>query len=580
MKTRITLLAVFFTLFAAAQKNNENYLPAQYRATTCHSLFVKTQLTEKLTEQTVKEFLKKSITNLSDYRTGMRLNYINESPGGYHYSFTQTFNGVAIYQSEIKVNIDRRNVVHSLFDNSENTAGWNIDVSSANTGSVIALRKSTNKPVLCSRFVSKNGIETLLAAGEIIFERDTKSYSTRDTIAVGRIFNPDPLTTAQQFYGAPYYDHNDTTNSALNLELKTVNFHAAYNDTVFLLESPFVRVSDFAGPSFAPATSATGQFFFNRSQSGFEDVNAFYHISTMQNRIHYLGFGCADSLVEIDTHATEDDNSFFAPNYNPHRIYYGTGGVDDAEDADVCVHEYGHSVSETASPNSNSGAQRMALDEGLGDYLAGSYSRSLSPFHDNWMFNWDGHNEYWPGRLLDLTVAFDPSLTNVSIYYNGQIWSSTLMCINSAIGRDATDSLILQAHYSYASNMSMFDGGQLLLDADTLLTNGKYSCDIYRCLFAHALQPQNPLIHCTVGINNVEDFPVQFTATPGGFTLNQHTGAKMAIQIMTTTGALISRIDENQPDYTYSNSNLASGIYLVTVYLNGQEKTYKWCKLN
>lgn len=64
-----------------------------------------------------------------------------------------------------------------------------------------------------------------------------------------------------------------------------------------------MRVSDFDLPTYAPATSTTGQFYFNRSQSGFEDVNAFYHINTMHQHIHTLGFGCADSLIEIDPHA-------------------------------------------------------------------------------------------------------------------------------------------------------------------------------------------------------------------------------------------------------------------------------------
>ena len=185
------------------------------------------------------------------------------------------------------------------------------------------------------------------------------------------------------------------------------NFTTTFTGSQFILENKFIHVADFDAPTAAPVTSATPQFYFDRSQSGFEDVNAFYHITTMQQHIQSLGFACADSLAEIDTHAVGGaDNSYFSPVSNPHRIYYGTGGVDDAEDADVLVHEYGHSVSETAAPNSNSGQQRNSLDEGFCDYMAGAYSKSISTFNDNWMFNWDGHNEFWNGRVLNSTWVY------------------------------------------------------------------------------------------------------------------------------------------------------------------------------
>ena len=62
------------------------------------------------------------------------------------------------------------------------------------------------------------------------------------------------------------------------------------------------------------------------------------------------------------------DNSYFSPTTKPQRIYFGEGGVDDAEDADVCVHEYAHFISYNAANGSNVGAERNSLDEGFGDY--------------------------------------------------------------------------------------------------------------------------------------------------------------------------------------------------------------------
>jgi len=86
-----------------------------------------------------------------------------------------------------------------------------------------------------------------------------------------------------------------------------------------------------------------------------------------------------------------DDNSY----YSNGRLVFGEGGVDDAEDADVVLHELGHGLHDWLTNGSLS--QVQGLSEGCGDYWAQSYSRSLgqwplsAPAY-NWMFSWDGHN--------------------------------------------------------------------------------------------------------------------------------------------------------------------------------------------
>ena len=576
MKKAITAFLVAVTFSAFAQKTDADYSPTYYKSSTCRSSFAKVKLEGTIDTKAVQEYLKQTILNLKDYRTGLKLNYKNESPGGFHYSFTQTFNGVAVYQSEIKLNTDKQNTIRSLFDNSENTADWRLNTTNATENSVIALRNDI--PFLCQRENRNGNTEVLIANGEVVFARDTRAYVNQDSIVSGKVFNPDPLTSAQQNYGAPYSDRNDSTNTQLDAQQQTVYFTATFTGSQFLLENAFVRVREFDSPIAAPATSSTPQFYFDRSQTGFEDVNAFYHINQMQQHIHSLGFGCADSLVDIDTHAVGGaDNSYFSATTNPQRIYYGTGEVDDAEDADVCVHEYGHFVSEIAAPGSNDGPYRNALDEGFGDYLAGSYSRGISTYRDNWLFNWDGHNEFWNGRILDAAWKYPEDLTG-SIYRNGQIWSAVLWCINGSIGRVATDSLILQTHYAYAANISFPDAAQLLMDADTLLTGGKYACPIYVCLFQHGLHPNNPFINCGVGLSEPENFPVQFSNQNNSFSITNSSSSVIEIQVLSVTGQLVWSGSETQPIFTFNNAGLVSGIYLVSIKLNGAVKTFKWNK--
>ncbi len=563
-------------LTATAQKTNEEYTPVQYRSSTCRSMFTHIQLTGDVSEKKIAAHLKETLANLKDNRTGLQLNYAKQSPGGYHYSFTQLFMGVPVYQSEIKVNLDRHNVIRSVFDNSETISAWNVDVSNVNQQSVIALHPETGKPVLCTRIVTENSEEVLMAAGKVVFARDMKAYAAQDSTVSGKIFRPDPLTSAQVNYGVPYYDRGDTTSAQLDAQLQTVQFTASYDAGTFSLKNDYIHMLDFSGANTGAPTSNNGVFDFNRSQSGFEYVNAFYHLNQVQSHIHTLGFDCADSRIDVDAHGTDADQSFFSPGFQPQRLTLGDGCVDDAEDADVVIHEYGHFVSETASPGSNSGNQRNALDEGFGDYLAASYSASISNFRSEWVFNWDGHNECWNGRVLNTTESYP--INTSSIYRNGQIWSAVLWCLHGIIGGAATDSLILQTHYMYASGISMPDAAVLLMEADTMLTGGKYACDIYRCLFSKGLHPQNPFINCEVGITDEQLLPLQFLNHSNSFTLLNQQQKPLALQIRNLQGQLIETTTVTQASYNYANNMLPAGMYVVTLQTTGATRSFKWSK--
>ena len=63
------------------------------------------------------------------------------------------------------------------------------------------------------------------------------------------------------------------------------------------------------------------------------------------------------------------DNSFFndARHFD---IRFGKGGVDDAEDAEVIVHEYGHAVHAAQVPGFGSSLDAGSIGESFGDYLA------------------------------------------------------------------------------------------------------------------------------------------------------------------------------------------------------------------
>jgi zinc metalloprotease ZmpB len=472
---------------------------------------------EPVTE--IMNYLAGHYANFQDRNTTLQLENIRKSPGGSHFTFHQTYFGIRIFNSQVKVNLDKKGNISSIFDNSYPTKSWpfylqkgktdfdensvagrvlqnyNMDGRLEKPGKIIVLLPNDSIPIAAVRFNWQAGDQSadleIIAdtKGRIIRINDRRSFSRQtgpDSLVSAKVFLPDPLTSANVVYGNGYRDFNDADIPALNNERMDIQMKVAFSGGVFKLENTYFKMTDIQGPTIDPPVLTSPDFEFTRSEGAFEYVNAFYHLNTLLNHIHQLGFtDMTGWQLQVDAHGDIKDNSFFLSSVPP-RVIFGDGGVDDAEDADVIVHEYGHGLSYWAAPNTTTGDERLALDEGFGDYLAASYSRSLNEY--NWanVFSWDGHNEFWEGREAN-TGKFYPDDLVDDIYRDGEIWSSVLMEIWEELGRDATDQLVLQAAYGFAQNMGMRDAALLLLQADEQLNNGANHDVIYLKLFNRGL---------------------------------------------------------------------------------------------
>ncbi len=505
LKSSVLLCLCFLLIHVFAQKKPDKHNDGakHYQTKTCRSLFktIPLDVTDNL-EESVKNYLIENIGNIADNNNSLQLIYQVESPGGIHLTFQQLYNLIPIYNAQIKINLDKHNNIKSIFDNSVKTNTWQIELP-------VLKEADNNRELIVSNYMSKNFINVYYKHERIIFfdestgspyyaykirlyepgnrydheiildennnvlqEKDMNVYLLpQDSTVNAMIFLPDPLTTAGVVYGSPYIDSGDIDITELNAERVSDTMTATFNNDTFYLENQYVIVVDLAPPTVAPAISITPNFNYTRAQSGFEDVNAFYHINKFQNYMQSIGFSLADEFqIKIDPHGGVSDNSVYSSFPTP-SIRYGDGGVDDAEDADVIIHEYGHAVSYSAVPGTNTGFERQSLDEGLGDYLAVSYSKSINPFNWGNVFSWDGHNEFWPGRSAASNKYYPDDLGG-DIHLAGEIWSSVLMEIWDLLGRQTTDQLVLQSIYGWATGMSMMDAAQLLLQADTVLFGG------------------------------------------------------------------------------------------------------------
>src|ERR1044071_3257067 len=112
---------------------------------------------------------------------------------------------------------------------------------------------------------------------------------------------------------------------------------------------------------------------------------AYYWVTEAQKYIQSLGFGVWRRPVNMESQDMRinqlgQDNSF-ETDQPKDELRFGKGGVDDAEDAEVILHEYGHAIHD-AQGFSFASEEAGAISEGFGDYWAVTVSQLLAPAAD------------------------------------------------------------------------------------------------------------------------------------------------------------------------------------------------------
>ena len=121
-------------------------------------------------------------------------------------------------------------------------------------------------------------------------------------------------------------------------------------------------------------SSVSQTFVFDRSTNGFSETMGYYFLDFAQRYIQSLGFSTVNNRQQVfSVDRYSKDNSFYQSSTK--NITYGTGGVDDAEDAEVIWHEYGHSILDNQVSGYGTSLEADSIGEGFGDYLAGTSRR-------------------------------------------------------------------------------------------------------------------------------------------------------------------------------------------------------------
>jgi Zn-dependent metalloprotease len=195
-------------------------------------------------------------------------------------------------------------------------------------------------------------------------------------------------------------------------------------------------------------------------------------VTEAQKYIQSLGFGSTYRPINMESQDVRinqwgQDNSY---SWDKHDVMrFGKGGVDDAEDAEVILHEYGHAIQGAQVTNFGSSAEAGAIGEGFGDYFAVTVSNVIAPTPDPaCVADWDSvsYTSTVPHclRRVDTDLHYPENL-NGRVHHDGQIWSRALWDIRQALGAEAADTIILEAQFQFAPDTSMPAAAKATVDA-------------------------------------------------------------------------------------------------------------------
>jgi hypothetical protein len=386
-------------------------------------------------ENMARQFLTENheLLKLSSDLAELKYITMKETPGGYHVHFDQFIGEYPVLNSRINITISRDNRV--VFVTNGSKINYNIkvvsDLEKINISSEQALISAKNylglegsiefeksepgiyynKGVFrLAQMVTIIPAEELFGEWQILVDAQTSEIFRVEDIACyfnpagdnrqvvngsGYVFDPDPITHARTIYGSTgFLDNNDADSDSLTFhrELRTL-FDISFESGVYILKGPWAEIRDFESPFTGLHTNPASDFFFTRFHDTFEAVNTYFHID---NSMRWINNSLAFTLtpyqyvggVRFDPHGFNgDDNSHYLTGTGS--IAYGDGGVDDAEDLGVVLHELGHGIHDWVTNGNLS--QVEGLSEGCGDYWATSYIRSTgywTPAYPayNWVF--------------------------------------------------------------------------------------------------------------------------------------------------------------------------------------------------
>lgn len=289
------------------------------------------------------------------------------------------------------------------------------------------------------------------------------------SIGRGVVFFPNPVTYLKD---QTLTDQDDADYAALQDAYVEVTL--THLDGSGYLRGDYAYIFKSVGPL---AYSEDNTFIYDRHDDRFEQVMAYYWITEAQLYIQSLGFGTRFPEInnepqDVRINQWGMDNSYSWDQFDILR--FGKGGVDDAEDAEVILHEYAHSCMDSQStPFGNWGesVESGAIGEGYADYVAVSITDVIAPNPipelTPCVADWDSvsytSDEPHCLRRIDMDWYYDTDLVG-QVHHDGMIWSHALWDILLALGHEQADTIVLLSVFDYSPDSTMPEAAEVTVE--------------------------------------------------------------------------------------------------------------------
>ena len=206
----------------------------------------------------------------------------------------------------------------------------------------------------------------------------------------------------------------------------------------------------------------------------------YFWVNQAQEYLQSLGFGSTlpgiiEESFSVKINQYGGDNSYQTD--KPYRIRLGKGGVDDAEDAEVIVHEYGHAVHQSQVPGYGQSADAGAIGESFGDYLAvtvglaaaGQYGWTVAA-NPACPMDWDSTSYTDAPHCIRSFKANLQADATGGVHFRSQVWSQALWEIRLGyVGLKKTaaawDTTLIDAQFDFAADTSFSAAAKATYDA-------------------------------------------------------------------------------------------------------------------
>ncbi len=228
------------------------------------------------------------------------------------------------------------------------------------------------------------------------------------------------------------------------------------------LDGDRVRAINGDGPR---AFSLEADFRYPPSHPGFEQAMCYFTIDRYFDHVESLGVGgFGGRAIVADARGYSGDNSFFSPATG--RITLGIGGVPDAQDPEIILHELGHALHHRAQPAYSETSQSRAVSEGIADYLACSFTG------DPYLAEWDAaaYSSACPPHLrrLDRFRRVPEDLTG-SVHGDGTILASALWALRPLVGPEALDRAVLESLFFLLPDSDVTHAARVIVETGVRL---------------------------------------------------------------------------------------------------------------